>query len=71
MLQLTAASSRHRPGAITRAQFAIVGGPRLSNLRLERLDRFSVQLNYAKQVTTDRDVRRTFLLLGDPSMMLK
>lgn len=31
------------PGAIVSAMLRIVGGPRLSNLRLSRLDRFSVQ----------------------------
>lgn len=32
-----------RPGGVTGALLTVIGGPRLSNLRLSRLDRFSVQ----------------------------
>ena len=32
-----------RPGGVTGALLSVIGGPRLSNLRRSRLDRFSVQ----------------------------
>lgn len=57
-----------RPGAALTADFAVIGGPRLSNLRLSRLDRFSVQglmrtlvrLGYEVEVTltTPDEVRQ-------------
>lgn len=48
-----------RPGGVSGALLTVIGGPRLSNLRLSRLDRFSVQglirtltrLGYEVQVT--------------------